>query len=108
MRYPELTIRIGIEMDYYPNLETELATKHDSYAQLIVDTFDLVLCSIHDINGGSFSNKKIAPGIFKDRDINMFYREYFELETRAVQFRLFDVIVHPDLIKKFPTSLPLV
>ncbi len=65
LRYPELTIRIGIEMDYYPNLESEIAAKLDSYAQLIGGTFDLVLGSGHDINGGFFSNKNLAPGIFK-------------------------------------------
>ena len=104
-RYPQLTIRIGIEMDYYPDRESEIAATLDGYAQIIGGTFDLVLGSVHDIKGGFFSNKNLAPGFFKGRDLSMLYREYFELEAQAARSGLFDVIAHPDLIKKYTNQL---
>ena len=46
---------------------------------------------------------------FKDREIVSTYHEYFELATRAVRSRLFNIIAHPDLIKKYTYQLtPLV
>ena len=104
-QYPQLTIRLGLEMDYYPNRESEIKAKIKSYERLIGRPFDLVLGSIHDIRGGFFSNKTHALGFFKDRDILSIYHEYFELATQAVQSRLFDIIAHPDLIKKYTYEL---
>jgi histidinol-phosphatase (PHP family) len=104
-RFPHLTIRLGIEMDYYPNRENEIKGKIESYESLIGRPFDLVLGSIHDIRGGFFSNKLQAVSFFKSRDIISIYHEYFELATNAVQSRLFDIIAHPDLIKKYTFEL---
>ncbi len=105
LRYPQLTILMGIEMDYYPNRESDIAATLNDYAQHIGGTFDLVLGSIHDIKGGFFSNKDLAPGFFAGRDLSMLYREYFELEAQAARSGLFDVIAHPDLIKKYSNLL---
>lgn len=104
-RYPHLTIRLGIEMDYYPNRETEIGANIESYEGLIGRPFDLVLGSIHDIRGGFFSNKLQAVSFFKDRNIVSIYHEYFELATQAVHSHLFDIIAHPDLIKKYTHEL---
>jgi histidinol-phosphatase (PHP family) len=104
-RYPEIKILIGIEMDYYPDRESEVAATLDTYAQLIGGTFDLVMGAVHDIHGNFFSNKNLAPAFFEGQDIALLYRDYFELATRAAQSRLFDIIAHPDLIKKYTDSL---
>jgi histidinol-phosphatase (PHP family) len=104
-RYPQLQIRLGIEMDYYPNRESEIETKIKDYERLMGRPFDLVLGSVHDIRGGFFSNKMHAVGFFKDRNIVSIYHEYFELLTQAVQSHLFDIIAHPDLIKKYTHEL---
>jgi len=104
-RYPQLTIRLGIEMDYYPDRDIEIKAKIEAYEGLIGRPFDLVLGSIHDIRGGFFSNKLHAVEFFKDRNILSIYHEYFELATLAVRSRLFDIIAHPDLIKKYTYEL---
>jgi histidinol-phosphatase (PHP family) len=104
-RYPELTIRLGIEMDYYPGRESEISEKIKSYEELVDRPFDLILGAIHDIRGGFFSNKVEAVGFFKDRDIIAIYREYFELATHAARSQLFDIMAHPDLIKKYTHQL---
>ena len=43
--------------------------------------------------------------LYKDRDLVSVYNEYFPLATRAVRSRLFDIMAHPDLIKKFTYEL---
>lgn len=103
--FPELKIRLGIEMDYYPDREIEIGDKLRYYEGLIGRRFDLVLGSIHDIRGGFFSNKEKAIIFFKDRDIVSIYQEYFHLASEAARTKLFDIIAHPDLIKKYTYQL---
>jgi len=108
-RYFQLQIRLGIEMDYYPNREKDIASKIQYYEGLIGRPFDFILGSIHDISAGFFSNKSAAVPFFKDREIVATYHEYFDLAARAVRSRLFNVMAHPDLIKKYTYQLtPLV
>lgn len=103
--YTDLTIRLGVEMGYYPNRESEIATTLDHYAQLIGGSFDLVLGAIHDMNGVFFSNKNLTPAFLEGRDLIVLYRDYFELATRTAQSHLFNIIAHPDLIKKYTNQL---
>lgn len=105
LRFPQLKIRLGLEMDYYPDRETEIAAKLDNYQGLIDRPFDLILGSIHEINGSFYSNTLQAESFFKDRDLLALYREHFDLSTQAAQSRLFDIIAHPDLIKKYTHQL---
>ncbi len=104
-RFPQLNIRLGIEMDYYLNREKEIEATLEYYERLIGRPFDLVLGSIHEIKGEFFSNKHLAPGFFKDRDLVSLYWDYFQLATKAVKSRIFDIIAHPDLIKKYTNEL---
>lgn len=103
--YPQLHIRLGIEMDYYPNREIDIAGKIQFYEGLMGQSFDFILGSIHDIRGGFFSNKNRAVHFFTDCDIESVYHQYFELSTQAAESRLFDIIAHPDLIKKYTYEL---
>jgi len=103
--HPGLTIRLGLEMDYYPGREQDIATTLHDYEQLLGRPFDVVLGSIHELNGVFFSNRLQAPTLLTDRDLLSVYREYFAVATQAVQSRLFDVMAHPDLIKKYTYEL---
>src|SRR5512136_1794340 len=104
-RHPQMKIRLGIEMDYYPRREDEIAKILQSYENLIGRPFDIVLGSIHEMDGIFFSNQKYAPSLFQDRDLVSIYCDYFKLSNKAVQSRLFDVIGHPDMIKKYTHDL---
>ncbi len=104
-QYPEIKIRLGVEMDYYPGREQEIAETLREYEALLGRPFDLVLGSIHEMNGVFFSNKHQAPALYKDRNAVSLYCEYFAVATQAVRSRLFDVMAHPDLIKKFTHEL---
>jgi histidinol-phosphatase (PHP family) len=101
LRYPELKIRLGLEMDYYEEREKEISTAIEQYVNLIGRPFDLVLGAVHHLNGVFFSSKVQAPELYNNYEIVALYHDYFTLGTKAVQSRLFDVMAHPDLIKKF-------
>jgi histidinol-phosphatase (PHP family) len=104
-QFPMLAIRIGIEMDYYPGREIEIEANLNRYAQIVGGSFDLVLGSVHDVNGVFFSNKHLAPAFFTDHELLALYKDYFHLAAQAARSRLFDVIAHPDLIKKYTNQL---
>ncbi len=103
--YPEMTIRLGLEMDYYEGLEAEIAATIALYEAVIGRPLDLVLGSVHHLNGVFFSNKSNAPELFQNHPIGSLYRDYFTLATKAVRSKLFDVMAHPDLIRKFEGEL---
>lgn len=104
-RYPELTIRLGLEMDYYEGREAEIAATIDQYEAVVGGQLDLVLGSMHHLYGVFFSNKSVAPMFFKNKNTGSLYHDYFILATKAVQSHLFDVMAHPDLIKKYEGEL---
>ena len=104
-QYPQLKIRLGIEMDYYPGRENEIAETLQSYEDLAGRPFDIVLGSIHELHGQFFSNQKCAPSFYQNHNLLSLYCDYFTLSMEAVQSRLFDVIAHPDLIKKYTNDL---
>ena len=91
---PDLIIRLGIEADYIPGQEAQLRDL------LAAHPFDYVLGSVHFIDGWGFDN----PGLVEEyghRDIDEIYRNYFDLVQRAALSGLFNVMAHPDLVKKF-------
>ncbi len=103
--YPALTIRLGIEMDYYPGREQAIASAIQAYERLLGRPFDMVLGSIHELEGIFFSNQRHAPALYEGRDLVSLYCEYFAVATQAVRSRLFDIMAHPDLIKKYANEL---
>jgi len=104
-RYPELAIRLGLELDYYEGREVDIAATIDRYESLIGRPFDIILGAIHHLNGVFFSSKDHAPELYNHFEIVSLYHDYFSLATKAVQSRLFDVMAHPDLIKKYMGEL---
>lgn len=104
-QYRGLKIRLGLEVDYYPGREEEIQAMLRRYEQLLGRPFDLVLGSVHELNGVFFSNKHEAPRLFEDQDLLALYRDYFAVATQAARSRLFDIMAHPDLIKKFTYEL---
>lgn len=93
-KYPGIKIKLGIEVDYIPGFEGELARLLRRYP------FDYVLGSVHYIDGWGFDNPAYLEQ-YRDWDTGELYKRYFQLVRRAALSGLFDVIAHPDLIKKF-------
>ncbi|MBO8128602.1 MAG: histidinol-phosphatase HisJ family protein [Peptococcaceae bacterium] len=92
--YPQITIRLGIEVDYIPGAEDDARAIIEEYP------FDYVLGSIHYIDGWGFDNPDFISG-YEGKDPDEVYRCYFDLLQRAASSGLFDILAHPDLIKKF-------
>jgi histidinol-phosphatase (PHP family) len=104
-RYSHLTIRLGLELDYYPERENEIRAVIQRYEDAIDRPFDLILGAVHHLNGVFFSEQSHAVKLYDGADIVRLYRDYFQLASRAAQSGLYDVIAHPDLVKKYTGQL---
>lgn len=93
-QYPDLKIRLGMEVDYYPGREAEIGGFLAGY------DLDYVIGSVHFIGDWAFDHPD-----FTDRyaawDAADLYREYYRILAQAAETGLFDIIGHLDLIKVF-------
>jgi histidinol-phosphatase (PHP family) len=97
--FPGLNIVTGLEADYLAGREAETAAAL-AQARNRTDGATLVLGSVHFIGDWAFDDPHdIAQ--WETRDVDAAWRDYFELWIRAVRSGLFDVMAHPDLVKKF-------
>ncbi|MCE5203231.1 MAG: histidinol-phosphatase HisJ family protein [Coriobacteriales bacterium] len=87
-------VLLGIEVDLHPGNEDHVRTLVDSYP------FDLVLGSVHYIDGWAFDDPSRTEG-YTGWDIAKLWERYFDDVVRAASTGLADVIAHADLIKKF-------
>jgi len=89
-----LAVRVGLEADFRPGSEPDVATIIASY------NWDYVIGSVHYIKGWDFDN----PDKIKHWDgcnIEDAWCAYFDLVAQSAATGMFDIIGHPDLIKKF-------
>lgn len=93
----EIEIKIGIEFDYKPGREKDIAKILDEYP------FEYSIGSVHHIGDWNFDNPK-----YKDKFDNLnpsellsIYKEYFSIVHKLVKSNLFDIVGHFDLIKIF-------
>jgi histidinol-phosphatase (PHP family) len=95
MDHPSLTIKLALEMDFLPGHEDwirELAARHP---------WDYFIGSVHYVSDSwDLDNpKKISE--WQKRDPLEVWTVYFERLTLAAESRLFEIIGHADLAKKF-------
>ncbi|RJQ54212.1 MAG: histidinol-phosphatase HisJ family protein [Actinobacteria bacterium] len=90
----QLPVRLGIEADFVPE------TVSETESILASHPFDFVLGSVHFIGEWGFDDPREMAG-YEGRDPEDLYEEYFQLVIDAANSGLFDVLAHPDLIKKF-------
>jgi histidinol-phosphatase (PHP family) len=88
------TVLFGVEADYYTHCESFLRGWLRQYA------FDLVIGSVHYIRDWGFDNPRERKR-WATVDVKAVWREYFALIGQMVDTRLYDVIGHFDLPKKF-------
>lgn len=87
-------VLLGIEADWSPEHAPLLHETLGSYE------FDVVLGSVHFIDGWAFDDPALT-GRYAEWDIGSLWMRYFSELADAARSGLFDVIAHPDLIKKF-------
>lgn len=90
----ELTIKIGAEMDFFPE-------KIESVREFIQKyPFDYVIGAVHFI-GDWMVDSRSQIEEYKKRDMLQVYEKYFRLIQQLCACQLFDSIAHLDLIKIF-------
>ncbi len=92
--FPRLCVKLGIEVDYLPETVDLLGEYLHSYP------FDYVMGSVHFIDGWGFDDPRNLEG-YRGRDLFSLWKRYFELVGDAAESGFFDLLAHPDLIKKF-------
>jgi len=89
-----VSVKLGIEADFVPGYEKTLENILSPYP------FDFVMGSVHFIDGWGFDNPD-EMGEYARRDIDEVYERYFTLLRQAALSGYFDIMAHPDLVKKF-------
>ncbi len=96
----QLTLRCGLEADFHPGSEAyveDMIAAHD---------WDYVIGSVHYIGNWGFDNPDTVA-TWDSWDIEDAYCAYFELVGQSADTGMFDIIGHPDLIKKLGHRAPV-
>lgn len=88
----QIRVRYGIELDYFPGKEEELSELIEGIP------VDYVIGSVHFIGDWNFDTDQSLYGKWSNDKL---YEKYFTLIQKAAKSRLFDIIGHLDIIKKF-------
>jgi len=97
---PDLIVRVGLEADFHPGTEDAVQSMIDAYH------WDYVMGSVHYIGDWGFDNPDELHR-WDDMDVEDAYVAYFDLVARSAATGMFDIIGHPDLIKKFGHRAPM-
>jgi histidinol-phosphatase (PHP family) len=92
-----LPVKLGLEVDYFPGIEVELAALLEPYP------WDYLLGSIHFVDGFPVDQE---PGLVHRIPVAEAWRRYFVWLRNAARSGLFDILAHPDLIKIFGMRAP--
>ena len=93
--FPQLTIRLALEVDYLPGHEDwirQLAARHP---------WDYFIGSVHYVSQSWDIDNPAKLSEWKKRDAFEVWSIYFERLTLAAASKLFEIIGHCDLPKKF-------
>jgi histidinol-phosphatase (PHP family) len=92
--FPALSIKLGLEADYHPGTEPFVRDVIARYE------FDYVIGSVHYLGSWGFDNPDLVH-LYEGKDIYELYRQYYDLVRGLAETRLYDIVGHPDVIKKF-------
>src|SRR5665213_2567177 len=93
--FPQLTIRLALEVDFLPGQE-------DWIRQLAARApWDYFIGSVHYVSDSWDIDNPAKISEWKKRDAFAVWKIYFERLTLAAESKLFDIIGHADLPKKF-------
>lgn len=98
MREAGYPVKLGLELDYIPGREEELAALVEGRP------FDYVIGSVHFIADRAVDHE--GYDAWRDAAPGEVWREYFETLGRAAASGLFDVLAHPDLVKVWGAGRP--
>src|SRR5258708_3790108 len=93
--YPGLKIKLALEVDYLPGYEAWVRDLAGRYQ------WDYLIGSVHYISDSWAIDNPKQLSQWKTRDPLEVWTAYFERLTLAAESKLFDIIGHTDLCKKF-------
>jgi histidinol-phosphatase (PHP family) len=85
-----LRVFCGLEMDYFPGVETEAERIRNMFE------FDFVIGSVHCLDDIAISDKREAPSYFLKNTLSRMADDYFGLLREAAQVSSFDCLGHVD------------
>jgi histidinol-phosphatase (PHP family) len=86
----EIAVRLGIEVDYLPNMERETEKLINAVP------FDYVIGSVHYLGDETVD---LGPEFYIGKNIDLIYENYFNLVCEAAATGFFDIMAHPDLVR---------
>lgn len=93
--FPDLEIRLGVELEYRREWRA-------SFEHLLREVpFDFVLGSVHIVDGLNISGGREVDAFFLGRSQREAYEAYFREVDEMVDWGVFDVVAHFDLIKRY-------
>jgi histidinol-phosphatase (PHP family) len=98
MRGAGYPVKLGLELDYLPGRETELASLIEGRP------FDYVIGSVHFIADRAVDHA--GYDVWRSSSPDKVWREYFEAVAGAARSGLFEVLAHPDLVKIWGAGRP--
>jgi len=96
-RARDVEVVVGAEADWIPGKEAETA---EIRSAALAAGVDVLLGSVHFLDGWAFDDPHDLES-WQERDIDQVWKRYFEVWCDAARSGLFDVMAHPDLVKKF-------
>ena len=87
-----ISILFGIEVDYFNDKQEEIRESLQKF------NFDYIIGSVHFLDNWNYDTDKSRYGEFTN---DFLYEWYFRELQKAAKSGLFDIMGHPDLIKKF-------
>lgn len=92
--YPQMPIRLGLEVDYFESGESWIA----HLAQLA--KWDYLIGSVHYLGDWAMDDPALVRR-FGERPVEETWERYWSLFGKAARSGHFDIMAHPDLVKKF-------
>jgi histidinol-phosphatase (PHP family) len=89
-QFPEIAVRMGLELDYIPGKELETAGIIDAFP------FDYIIGSVHYLGDETVD---LGPGFYIGKDISEIYENYFNLVCEAASTGFYDIMGHADLVR---------
>ena len=92
----QFPVRVGMECDWLPGCESWITELRSRY------NWDYLIGSVHYINDNwNFDNPKWVGSKWEQCDVEQVWKNYWQSYIDMADSGLFDVLAHPDLIKKF-------
>ena len=89
-RFPELKILIGLEVDYFIGVESEIMRLKSEF------DFNYLIGSVHCLDNVAISSRREAAAYLRNHSLEAMADQYFGLLLRMAESGLFDTIGHAD------------